>query len=255
MPLLPDSQIHDILAAAIRVGLARDSLLRGIDPTFVASLPLGTNTASGMLSDLHELNRTGRLADGTIPLRVWLENAQTLASSRVEGQVFSSAIALITSPKKTPQGSVVHDPLENVQQAYGAREHFWVRMSYAAAGLTTYVLTSTLFERGRKDILFTAIGSAIATCGMQVMMWVIDIGASVAMPSLKSDDSPGSSLRVSPDSYAAEMVSTMTFGILSPTLWFHYGWDPGDAGWTAALISSGVNLVVRAAAWAAKRSE
>jgi hypothetical protein len=41
---------------------------------------------------LHELNSTPALADGTVPLEVFLTNAATLASPRVEATVFRDAL-------------------------------------------------------------------------------------------------------------------------------------------------------------------
>jgi hypothetical protein len=45
-----------------------------------------------VLGDLHTLNAIERLADGTVPLTIWLENAVALVSNRVESTVFITAL-------------------------------------------------------------------------------------------------------------------------------------------------------------------
>lgn len=70
----------------------REALLVGLDPRFLASLPKMTNPAAQLLSDLHVLNRTERLADNSIPLVRWLENAILFAGPRVEGVLFKQVL-------------------------------------------------------------------------------------------------------------------------------------------------------------------
>lgn len=45
-----------------------------------------------MLLDLSELNQVAATADGTVPIRMWLGNADRLASTLVEGSVFRDAL-------------------------------------------------------------------------------------------------------------------------------------------------------------------
>jgi hypothetical protein len=91
---LPREILLELHAAAIRAGLtrSRQALLGGIDARVVASLPSAPNAAAELLMDLTELNRMGRLADGTVPLRSWLETAVALTGPRTEASVFQSAL-------------------------------------------------------------------------------------------------------------------------------------------------------------------
>ena len=89
---VPLSQIPVLHAAVIIAGIDRDALVAGIDPRFVASLPRHANQAAQILADLHTLNVTGVLTDGTFPLRTWLRNAVALAGPRVEGRTFELAL-------------------------------------------------------------------------------------------------------------------------------------------------------------------
>jgi Effector-associated domain 5/TIR domain len=91
---LSNDDIHRIYDAAIAVGLSRhqDALLAGLPPAFVASLPQDHASGAQLFSTLHTLN-TATLADGTLPLRVWLTNAVKLAGGRAEQRVFEQALA------------------------------------------------------------------------------------------------------------------------------------------------------------------
>jgi hypothetical protein len=93
--ILPRKQIQRVHAAAVAAPLtsSRAALLGGIDLAFVDSLTICTNPSSQILSDLHALNAAEPLSDGAVPLRIWLENALTLAGHRVEADVFRSALA------------------------------------------------------------------------------------------------------------------------------------------------------------------
>lgn len=250
MSLLPESQIHDIQAAALRAGLDRDSLLGGISVTFVATLPRTSNASSNILSDLHEFNQVERLTDGTVPLLAWLNNARALASSRAESRVFQSAVALLSTPESIEESRTATP--DSKTRAHTAKELFLMRMSYGMTALVMYVLTMSLFERGRDAFPWALLGAAIGFCGFQVFVWIIQCGTSVALASLKEDAKIGAMLRVSPGEYAAEMTSMAVFGIISPTLMFHFQWQPSDAGWMAALVSTVVHLGIRLAAWLGK---
>jgi hypothetical protein len=94
---LPQEILLEVHAAVVRAGLAhsREVLLLGIDPHLVASLPSAPNPAAQILSDLSALNEIGQLTDGTIPLQIWLMNAEALTGPRREGEVFRRALAAI----------------------------------------------------------------------------------------------------------------------------------------------------------------
>lgn len=92
MGLLGQESIRSVHIAAVNLGLPRAALLSHLDPAFVGSLPELSTPASQLLSDLGELNRTAQLADGSVPLKVWLENARALSAGRLEGDAFVRAL-------------------------------------------------------------------------------------------------------------------------------------------------------------------
>lgn len=57
------------------------------------ALPNAPDSATQVLGDLHRLNEVEALADGTIPMHMWLANAAALTSSRMEEEEFRGAIS------------------------------------------------------------------------------------------------------------------------------------------------------------------
>jgi hypothetical protein len=92
---LSTEDFEAIYGTAVQLGLAsaRSALIAGVAPSFVAALPHGKNPTEQLALDLHAMNRVERLADGTVPLRVWLSNAAQLSSARPESMVFQHARA------------------------------------------------------------------------------------------------------------------------------------------------------------------
>ena len=89
-----DPHVADQEDRGIALGpLHRPALLAGMDPTFTASLHLAPTHNEQLLCDLDEMSSTGTLADGSMPLAHWLDNAVFLAGPRREGQVFAEARA------------------------------------------------------------------------------------------------------------------------------------------------------------------
>jgi hypothetical protein len=109
--MLPQDLLRAIHTAAVNAGLDRDVLLAGIEPRgLVASLPGGTSPADQLWLDLQELRRVGALADGSVPLRTWLETALHLAAARREAQTFSRALdALPRAPAPASPARAVRD--------------------------------------------------------------------------------------------------------------------------------------------------
>ena len=107
---LSEEQIRQVHDAAVRAGLApsRSTLLTGIDPRFVLSLPTAPSPSAQLLIDLSEMNRIPALADGTTPLFDWLSNASLLAGPRYEADVFRVALASAQgSPGASPADSAL----------------------------------------------------------------------------------------------------------------------------------------------------
>lgn len=98
--LSPD-ELNEVVNAAMAAGLAgqdqRTLLLSSIDRAVV----LGLNTLQApqlqLRSDLVSLNTIERLADGSVPLQLWLSEASTLTAGRVEEAVFRSYQAMVAA--------------------------------------------------------------------------------------------------------------------------------------------------------------
>src|SRR5262249_49505580 len=85
--------ILEVHAAACSCSLSRTTLLGGIPNEVTYGLPDAADKGSQLLSDLSELNRMGRLSDGSLPIAAWLENACALSRTRRENTVFTRALA------------------------------------------------------------------------------------------------------------------------------------------------------------------
>ena len=90
VPVLSHREILELHAAVVSARLAgsRVALLAGLDAALVASLPQAAAPSEQILADLDALNGAGRLADGMVPLDVWLRNAAALTGSRGEAEIF-----------------------------------------------------------------------------------------------------------------------------------------------------------------------
>lgn len=102
--LLHTQRLLGLHQATIAAGLAgqRTALLQGIDARCVALLPIVSPPSAQVLTDLHELNR--ELADGSVPIGRWLENAFLLAGSEPAGAVFEASLAELDIPVPAPIG-------------------------------------------------------------------------------------------------------------------------------------------------------
>jgi hypothetical protein len=87
--------LGDLLApAGLATPDARDELLRGIHPGFVASLPLRSSPLEQVRSDLAAMNQVPALVDGEVPLRIWLENAVSRLAGTGRPEVARFQLAL-----------------------------------------------------------------------------------------------------------------------------------------------------------------
>lgn len=94
VPILDNDDIGRLYDAATTASLGdrRHALLANIDRHFVNSLEMGNTVAGQLMMDLGAMN-SAELADETIPLVTWLDNAIRLAGGRVETAVFREARA------------------------------------------------------------------------------------------------------------------------------------------------------------------
>lgn len=83
-------------AISARITANRSVLLVGLPADFVASLPQAAAPGAQVLADLDAINAAGTLADGTVPLAVWLRNALALAATREETAVFRRALGRLS---------------------------------------------------------------------------------------------------------------------------------------------------------------
>lgn len=83
--------MHDVAMAA---ALDRTALLSGLLPGFVRGIPTGSSPSAQLLIDLDYLNGV-RLADGTMPIRVWLQNAEILLAGREEANLVKKVRGMI----------------------------------------------------------------------------------------------------------------------------------------------------------------
>lgn len=87
----------------------RGALLHGIDVGYVAKLPRKSSIGDQYESDLEQLNKTRVLANGQVPLEIWLHNARDglAREGRIQKSIFEDALRLMDG--KLPhadQGSV-----------------------------------------------------------------------------------------------------------------------------------------------------
>lgn len=106
MPLIDQEALRALHRAIIDCGLASEleSLLEGLPPGYVASLPTTGAPAARLLRVLGHLDRTQRLADGTVPLRVLIENASHLAAGREESSHFADILRRLGA-RPAPSGA------------------------------------------------------------------------------------------------------------------------------------------------------
>ncbi|MFO0757814.1 MAG: hypothetical protein U0359_15065 [Byssovorax sp.] len=94
MGTLDQEEIAAIHAATVREGLSlqRDALLARVAPAYVASLTRSDKPDAQTLLDLHAMNESGPLGDGSSPLAIWLQNGLRLASSESTKATFRAAL-------------------------------------------------------------------------------------------------------------------------------------------------------------------
>lgn len=107
--------LDTIYQAAMASGLVaphnRALLAAGINPGFFYSRPTLPDPASQLRSDLNEFNRVEQLADGSVPLQIWLRNAHRITADQglPQSEVFASHLDQLG---RTVRGepTVVADP-------------------------------------------------------------------------------------------------------------------------------------------------
>lgn len=93
MGILTHDEILKLHAAIVSAQLvaSRSALLAGIDAHFVAGLPHGATPSDEILEHLNAMNEAGTLADGSMPLAIWLANAIARAGGKKEAAILRRA--------------------------------------------------------------------------------------------------------------------------------------------------------------------
>jgi len=96
MALLPNSRVQDLATAFLDLGFdvdaSRPVLLNGLPTIFRGGFVGGLPPMVQLLADIGRVNNFERLADGTVPLQVWLSNAAFLATGTQQERVFRGAL-------------------------------------------------------------------------------------------------------------------------------------------------------------------
>jgi len=92
MCTLSDEEVRLVRDVVLQIGLDREALLSGIEPLFRSSIPAASTPGQQVFVDVHHMRQAGTLADGSVPLRVWLENAVVLSRPRSESTVFQRVL-------------------------------------------------------------------------------------------------------------------------------------------------------------------
>lgn len=107
MQILTHAQIIQIYTVAISEDLAdsRTALLAGIPPGFRSTLKSAPRPNEQILTDLAYMNQIGRIndANGTIPLRTWLETAAGICPNV---KIFQDMLSIITTWTNASQSNL-----------------------------------------------------------------------------------------------------------------------------------------------------
>jgi hypothetical protein len=74
----------ELHAIAVDLSLDRDTLLMGMNPAFVATIPSRPTRSAQLLTDLYVLNAVRSDDHDSNPLMIWIRNAIVLAAGRLE---------------------------------------------------------------------------------------------------------------------------------------------------------------------------
>lgn len=183
---LEHSTLCDLVEAAHAVSLRgyRETLFMGLPPSYINTFADAPSITAQTMQDLHKLNTTKVLLDGTIPLVAWLRNLTLAFNFSPEVQVFKDALeqvhAKIETLSELKEGDASDSPRfeeviekrttvlitakegeapacdssESVQASYVPKGHYMAIRSEGLLGLTNVQL-----ERIEKDsILYTLEG-------------------------------------------------------------------------------------------------
>jgi endonuclease G len=85
------------MAAGLGAPTKRDLLLAGIHGAITGRLKIYGSSSDQIYGDLLELNGIERLVDGTVPISIWLENAEAESKPRPQAATFEAARKEVTA--------------------------------------------------------------------------------------------------------------------------------------------------------------
>lgn len=97
--MLSQSLIHEVYEAAVACGFdheIQNALIAALPTSCQMMLPGSDRPAARLSHTLSVLNRADPLADGSLPLSVWLQGAIDMYGERAEARAFRRAIAELT---------------------------------------------------------------------------------------------------------------------------------------------------------------
>jgi endonuclease G len=163
---LSRERIDELIDVAVELGFydRRLVLLLGIPPDFRSTLPMveGGNPGDQLASDLHWLNESRPLRDGSDPLDTWLRNAHRSAGGVQDGEVFHEALTelqQIVQRQEAPRrllepGGATWQPPPNHPEYGEAISHADARVSIhyledgQRAGESVALVSVARFEQG-----------------------------------------------------------------------------------------------------------
>ena len=99
MALLKQTEIIKLVDAFVASGIdyiaSRGALMQFIDPNYVGLLPTGNPSATQMLQDIGRMNQAERIANGDIPLEIFLVNAEFLLRATAQVEVIRETLSLL----------------------------------------------------------------------------------------------------------------------------------------------------------------
>jgi hypothetical protein len=164
MSILDDTEIRELQAAAVSANLSRGALMAGIDGGFVTGLRVEASPADQLLVDLDALNKAAALADGTVPLRIWLANAAHLAGVRREAAIFARVrdrLAAVGGPARELPGSAAPRP-EVVDRE---------RLLDTLCGILPAQLETVVFKLAVPTAFLSGATAAQATRSIEILRW------------------------------------------------------------------------------------
>lgn len=153
-----DEFINALVSAQINYGVAKPAFTANIDPFWLgAILPdtLGMPPIAQLNIDLSKLNKTARLADGTVPFQIWLRNAALMTTGTEQNKVFQRALDDLTH-RTTGAPRIDASNLPEYKEVIVGHDDtlpFFFLKNGAEVGTSVARLSVPRYEQGQKKML------------------------------------------------------------------------------------------------------